>query len=48
MAKVIMPASTFVQLKDHLAKLMADIEKEIGQLGEAQNASANDHRATGT
>jgi hypothetical protein len=47
-AKIIMPAIAFVQLKDHLVKLMADIEKDIGQLGEAQNASANDRRATGT
>lgn len=47
-AKIIMPASAFVQLKDHLAKLMADIEKDMGQLGEAQNASVNDRRATGT
>jgi hypothetical protein len=47
-AKIIMPASAFVQLKEHLAKLMADIEKEMGQLGEAQNASTNDRRATGT
>ncbi len=47
-AKIIMPATAFVQLKDLLVKLMADIEKDIGQLGEAQNASANDRRATGT
>ena len=43
-AKIIMPAAAFVQLKDHLAKLMKDIEKEMTQAGGGQNA--NDRQAT--
>ena len=47
-AKIIMPAAAFVQLKDHIMQLMTDIEKNIAQLGEAQNASISDNRATGS
>src|SRR5260370_32948750 len=47
-AKIIMPATAVVQLKDHVAKLMAGIERDLGQLGEAHNANVNNRRATGT
>jgi hypothetical protein len=45
-AKIIMPASAFIQLKDHIVRLMADIEKNLAQLEEKQNARKNDRRAT--
>jgi hypothetical protein len=45
-AKVIMPAAVFAQLKDHIVKMMTDIEKNIAQLGEAKNANINDRQAT--
>ena len=36
-AKIVMPASTVVQLKEHLSKLIEDIEAEIGKTREAKN-----------
>jgi hypothetical protein len=45
-AKIIMPAAAFVQLKEHLTKVMADIEKDLTQLEENKNARTNDRRAT--
>jgi hypothetical protein len=46
-AKVIMPAASFVQLKAHLAQIFSDIEKEMAKTQEAQNASTGERRATG-
>jgi hypothetical protein len=46
-AKVIMPAASFVQLKAHLAQIFSDIEKEMAKVQEAQNASTSERRATG-
>jgi len=45
-AKIIMPATAFVQMKDHIVKIMADIEKNLAQLEEKKNARTNDRRAT--
>jgi hypothetical protein len=45
-AKIIMPASAFLQLKDHIVQLMADIEKNLAPLEENKNARTNDRRAT--
>ncbi len=47
-AKIIMPAAAFVQLKDHITQVMSDIEKNLAQLEENKNARANDRRATGS
>jgi hypothetical protein len=45
-AKIIMPAAAFAQLKDHFVKLVADIEKEMAkQPGEVHNVASN-RRAT--
>ena len=47
-AKIIMPATAVIQLKDHLMKLMSDIEKDLVQLGEIQNVNANNRRTSST
>lgn len=41
--KIVMPAPTFLQLKEHILGLFADIEKELDTLKEIQNGR---HRAT--
>ncbi len=38
-AKIVMPAQSFVQLKDHLIRMFSDIEKELVLPKEVQNAS---------
>ena len=45
-AKVIMPAASFVQLKAHLEQIFSDIEKEMAKIQEAQNASTGERRST--
>jgi hypothetical protein len=45
-AKIIMPAAAFVQLKDHIVQVMSDIEKNMAQSEENKNARTNDRRAT--
>lgn len=40
-AKVIMPAAVVVQLKDHIEKLMQDIQKELANTREKPNASSD-------
>jgi hypothetical protein len=47
-AKIIMPAAAFVQLKDHIMQLMSDIEKNLATPEENKNARTNDRRATGS
>lgn len=45
-AKIIMPAAAFAQLKEHFVKLVADIENEMAQqLGKGNNVASN-RRAT--
>lgn len=36
-AKIVMPAASFVQIKEHLLKLLEDAEAEIRKAREAQN-----------
>ena len=45
-AKIIMPAAAFVQLKDHIIQVMSDIEKNLAPPEENKNARTNDRRAT--
>jgi hypothetical protein len=45
-AKIIMSANVFVQLKDHIAKMMADIEKNLAHLEEGKNADIDERQAT--
>lgn len=45
-AKIIMPAAAFIQLKDHIIRLMSDIEKNMAPPEENRNARTNDRRAT--
>ncbi len=46
-AKIIMPAAAFAQLKEHFVKLVADIETEMAQQhGEVKNNVASNRRAT--
>jgi hypothetical protein len=47
-AKIIMPAAAFAQLKDHILQVMTDIEKNLAQLKEVTDANTNDRRATGS
>jgi len=47
-AKVIMPAAAFVQLKEHISRLMLDIEKNLAQLDGAVNENKTKHGATGS
>jgi hypothetical protein len=37
-AKIIIPAQNFLQLKDHVVRMFSDIEKELQQGKEVQNA----------
>ena len=46
-AKIIMPAAAFVQLREHLLRVMADIQKDMAQFKETQDASTSERRATG-
>jgi hypothetical protein len=45
-AKIIMPAAAFIQLKDHIIQVMSDIEKNLAPPEESKNARTNDRRAT--
>lgn len=47
-AKVVLPALSFIQVKDHINRIFEAIEKEIGKLPDAKEVQHGDSRVVST